>query len=98
MKDIPAQELINYQQAKIERQEKIIELQAKRIKDLELAEQNSVINFAEKLKTKIADLEAKSPNEAYKCGMEDVLYYHMPKIIDEVLKEYLNDENNKSTD
>lgn len=47
----------------------------------------AIREFAENLKTKIAGLEVKSPNTTYKCGMEDALYYRMPKIIDQLLEE-----------
>lgn len=47
----------------------------------------AIARFAERLKAKIAGLEVKSPNETYKCGMEDVLYHRMPKIIDQLVKE-----------
>lgn len=53
---------------------------------IEHRQNNAVREFAEKLKTEIAGLEVKSPNTTYKCGMEDVLYYRMPKIIDRLVE------------
>lgn len=54
---------------------------------------DAVKEFAEKLKTEIAGLEVKSPNITYKCGIEDALYYRMPKIIDRLVEEMgCNDE------
>ena len=43
--------------------------------------------FAEKLKSYMSNLEANSPNKAYKTAMEDMLSYYVPKIIDDVVKE-----------
>lgn len=55
--------------------------------EIEKAKSEAVREFSEKLKTEIAGLEVKSPNTTYKCGMEDVLYYRMPKIIDRLVEE-----------
>lgn len=56
---------------------------------------DGIKDFAEKLKTKIAGLEVKSPNETYKCGMEDVLYYRMPIIINNLVKEMTEESNDQ---
>lgn len=83
-----ALDLINRQQAEIERLTAIVETA---IESTELSAdffgKKAVREFAEKLKTEMAGLEVKSPNITYKCGMEDVLYYRMPKIIDRLAEE-----------
>lgn len=37
----------------------------------------------EALKSKLKNMEATSPNKAYQNAMEDMIYYFIPKIIDE---------------
>ncbi len=51
----------------------------------------AITEFAERLKATIAGLEVKSPNVVYKGGMEDALYYRMPTIIDQLVKEMTGD-------
>lgn len=48
--------------------------------------------FAEKLKSEINELEAKSPNKAYQTAMEDMLTYYFPKIIDKCLGKMVGEE------
>lgn len=53
----------------------------------------AIKEFAEKLKSYMSNLEANSPNKAYKTAMEDMLSYYVPKIIDDVVKEMTGDTN-----
>jgi hypothetical protein len=93
-------DLINRQKAEIERlkfenlalsQNRIT--MPERLEIVNNARDKAIREFAEKLKTKIAGLEVKSPNETYKCGMEDVLYYRMPIIINNLVKEMTEESN-----
>ena len=47
----------------------------------------AIREFAEKFKSTLKNLEANSPNKAYQKGMQDMLDYYVPKIIDDLLKE-----------
>lgn len=47
----------------------------------------TIKDFAERLKTKCENLEASSTNETYRLGMQDMLDYYVPKIIDNLVKE-----------
>ena len=38
----------------------------------------------EALKSKLKNMEATSPNKVYQNAMEDMIYYFIPKIIDEI--------------
>lgn len=76
MADMPAQELINYQQAKIERQEEIIKAQAKRLQRLETAETKSAVYFAEKLKVeKLNEAQAKRIKELETAEQNSVINF-----------------------
>lgn len=93
-----ALDLINRQKAEIERLKTdnallrqdsnadTAEIRALRRK-LETSKYEAIKEFAEKLKSYMSNLEANSPNKAYKTAMEDMLSYYVPKIIDDVVKE-----------
>jgi hypothetical protein len=97
-----APNLINRQKAEIEKLkfENLVLSQNRitmpeRLEIVNNARDKAIRDFAEELKTKIAGLEVKSPNETYKFGMEDVLYYRMPKIINSLAKEKTEGSNDQ---
>lgn len=61
--------------------------------EIETTRTKVIKEFAEKLKSYMSNLEANSPNKAYKTAMEDMLSYYVPKIIDDVVKEMTGDTN-----
>lgn len=50
----------------------------------------AIKEFAERLKNTISKLEGNSPNKVYETAMNDMLFYYVPKIIDDVVEE-MND-------
>lgn len=61
--------------------------------EIETTRTKVIKEFVEKLKSYMSNLEANSPNKAYKTAMEDMLSYYVPKIIDDVVKEITEGEN-----
>lgn len=55
----------------------------------------AIKDFAERLKAKCENLEATSPNETYRQGMQDMLDYYVPKIIDKLVKELVESVENE---
>ena len=55
--------------------------------EIETTKVKAIREFSEKFKDKLKNLEAKSYNKAYQTGMQDMLDYYVPKIIDDLLKE-----------
>lgn len=47
----------------------------------------AIKEFAERLKNTMSKLEGNSPNKAYKAAMDDMLFYYVPKVIDDVVEE-----------
>jgi hypothetical protein len=47
----------------------------------------AIKEFAERLKNTIFKLEGNSLNKVYETAMNDMLFYYMPKIIDDVVEE-----------
>lgn len=47
----------------------------------------AIKEFAERLKNTMSKLQGNSPNKTYKTVMNDMLFYYVPKIIDDVVEE-----------
>lgn len=60
--------------------------------EIETAKAEAIREFAEKFKSTLENLEAKSPNKTYQTAMQDMLAYYVPTIIDNLVKEMAEGE------
>lgn len=49
----------------------------------------AIKEFAERLKNTMSKLEGNSQNKIYEIAMNDMLFYYVPKIIDDVVEEMM---------
>ena len=49
----------------------------------------AIKEFAERLKNTMSKLEGNSQNKIYETAMNDMLFYYVPKIIDDVVEEMM---------
>lgn len=94
-----AVDLINRQKAEIEGWKEAFnnldKIARPNLAFVEKAKAEAIREFAEKLKTKLSNLEANSPDSAYKTAMEDMKDYFVPKVIDNLAKEMVGGDNDK---
>ena len=60
--------------------------------EIETSRTEAIREFAEKFKSTLENLEAKSPNKTYQTAMQDMLAYYVPTIIDNLVKEMAEGE------
>ena len=86
---IAAFDLINRQRERIEELEKgeLSKAMTFNSDTIKRCSAEAIREFAEKFKSTLENLEAKSPNKTYQTAMQDMLAYYVPTIIDNLVKE-----------